>query len=97
MVELLHELAEGPDSPGTISFIGGDVHTAYVAEVALGERQKSRVFQIVCSPFRNPLEPRERRVVKLLALACRRHRRTGARACGRRPAARCRAGVSCRR
>ena len=36
MVELLHELAEGPDAPGTISFIGGDVHTAYVAEVALG-------------------------------------------------------------
>ena len=67
MVELLHELAEGPDSPGTISFIGGDVHTVYVAEVALGERQRSRVFQIVCSPFRNPLEPRERRVVKLLA------------------------------
>jgi hypothetical protein len=67
MIELLHELAEGPDSPGTISFIGGDVHTAYVAEVALGKRQSSRVFQIVCSPFRNPLEPRERRVVKLLA------------------------------
>jgi hypothetical protein len=67
MVELLHELAEGPDSPGTISFIGGDVHTAYVAEVDLGERQMSRVFQIVCSPFRNPLEPRERRVVKLFS------------------------------
>jgi hypothetical protein len=65
MVELLHELAEGPDSPGTISFIGGDVHTVYVAEVDIGERQESRVFQIVCSPFRNPLEPRERRAVKL--------------------------------
>ena len=38
MVELLHELAEGPDAPGTISFIGGDVHTAYVAEVELGEQ-----------------------------------------------------------
>ena len=67
MVELLHELAEGPDSPGTISFIGGDVHTVYVAEVDLGERQRSRVFQIVCSPFRNPLEPRERRAVKLFS------------------------------
>jgi PhoD-like phosphatase len=67
MTELLHELAEGPDAPGTISFIGGDVHTAYIAEVALGSRQRSRVFQIVCSPFRNPLEPRERRVIKLLA------------------------------
>jgi hypothetical protein len=67
MIELLHELAEGPDAPGTISFIGGDVHTAYVAEVAVGPRQESRVFQIVCSPFRNPLHPRERRVIRLLS------------------------------
>jgi hypothetical protein len=67
MIALLHELAEGPDAPGTISLIGGDVHTAYVAEVALGPRQESRVFQIVCSPFRNPLRPRERRVVKLFS------------------------------
>jgi hypothetical protein len=67
MIELLHELAEGPDAPGSISLIGGDVHTAYVAEVALGPRQKSPVFQIVCSPFRNPLRPRERRVVRLFS------------------------------
>jgi hypothetical protein len=67
MIDLLHELAEGPDSPGTISFIGGDVHTAYVAEVALGQRQESRVFQIVCSPFRNPLKAHERRVVKVFS------------------------------
>jgi hypothetical protein len=66
MIELLHELAEGPDAPGTITFIGGDVHTAYIAEVSLGPRQRSRVFQVVCSPFRNPLQPRERRVVRLL-------------------------------
>jgi hypothetical protein len=66
MIELLHELAEGGDAPGTISFIGGDVHTAYIAEVELGARQQSRVFQIVCSPFRNPLQPRERRVIKVL-------------------------------
>ena len=81
MVELLHELAEGPDAPGTISFIGGDVHTAYIAEVSLGDAQESRVFQIVCSPFRNPLQPRERRVVRLLAtrpaaVACRALART---------------------
>jgi hypothetical protein len=47
--------------------IGGDVHTAYVAEVSVGERQQSRVFQIVCSPFRNPLRRRERWMVRLLA------------------------------
>jgi hypothetical protein len=76
MIDLLHELAEGPDAPGTILIIGGDVHTAYIAEVALGERQESRISQIVCSPFRNPLETRERRVIRLLgtrpvALPCR--------------------------
>jgi hypothetical protein len=66
MIELLHELAEGPTAPATITFIGGDVHTAYIAEVHLGAHQQSRVFQIVCSPFRNPLQPRERRVIRLL-------------------------------
>jgi hypothetical protein len=66
MLELLRELAEGPDAPATITFIGGDVHTAYIAEVTLGERQQSRIFQIVCSPFRNPLEPRERRTIRVL-------------------------------
>jgi hypothetical protein len=66
MIELLHELAESPGAPGTITFIGGDVHTAYIAEVDLGARQQSRVFQIVCSPFRNPLQTRERRVIRFL-------------------------------
>ena len=66
MVELLHELAEGPDAPGTITFIGGDVHTAYIAEVTLGDDQQSRVFQIVCSPFRNPLRGPQRRAIHLM-------------------------------
>jgi hypothetical protein len=66
MLELLRELAEGPDAPGTITFIGGDVHTAYIAEVELGDRQRSRIFQVVCSPFRNPLAARERRTIRLL-------------------------------
>ncbi|MDX6664510.1 MAG: hypothetical protein QOG68_716, partial [Solirubrobacteraceae bacterium] len=55
-----------------------DVHTAYIAEVDLGvgERQRSRVFQIVCSPFRNPLAARERRVIRIFStraagVACR--------------------------
>jgi PhoD-like phosphatase len=66
MADLLRELAAAPDAPGTISLIGGDVHTAYIAEVTLGDGQESRVFQIVCSPFRNPLHPRERRTIRLL-------------------------------
>ena len=53
--------------PASVTLIGGDVHHAYVAEVSLGKRdpRRSRVHQVVCSPFRNPLTPGERRVVKL--------------------------------
>ena len=50
----------------TITLLGGDVHTAYVAEVTMGGRQASRNYQLVCSPFRHPLEQRERRVIRLL-------------------------------
>ena len=41
------------------------MHNSYLAEVDLGEGARSRVFQIVCSPFRNPLGPRERRIVRV--------------------------------
>src|SRR6185437_6352335 len=50
--------------PATIVLLGGDVHNAYVSEVTLGGGA-SRVFQIVCSPFRNPLSAKERRIVRL--------------------------------
>jgi hypothetical protein len=68
MLDVLRELA-GRDSgtaPGSIVLIGGDVHTAYIAEVELGGDQVSRVYQVVCSPFRNPLPPIQRRGVKLM-------------------------------
>jgi hypothetical protein len=55
----------GRTPPASIVLLGGDVHNSYLAEVDLGERASSRVFQIVCSPFRNPLVPRERRIVRL--------------------------------
>jgi hypothetical protein len=54
----------GP-APASILVLGGDVHSAYVLEVDLRIRDSAcRVFQIVCSPFRNPLSPKERRVVR---------------------------------
>ena len=65
-VELLRAVSRGFDGkpPATITVLGGDVHTAYVAEVALGtDAGTSRVYQIVCSPFRNPLSSLQRRVV----------------------------------
>lgn len=70
IVELLAERASsrGTDAPapGSILVLGGDVHTAYLAEVTLGEEQRSRVYQLVCSPFRKPLSAYERRTVRVL-------------------------------
>jgi hypothetical protein len=69
MIELLGALAARRDEglpPATITILGGDVHTGYVAEVLLGEGQASRVYQIVCSPFRHPLGPNERRAIRVL-------------------------------
>ena len=55
----------GGEPPATITILSGDVHTTYLAEVDLGEKAgPSRVYQVVCSPFRNPLKPFPRRVVK---------------------------------
>jgi hypothetical protein len=68
MVELTRDLATpgGDEPPGSITFIGGDVHTAYVAAVDMPDGAVSRVHQVVCSPFRNPLSRHERWVIRLL-------------------------------
>ena len=67
LVDLLRAVSggRGGDTPATITILSGDVHTTYIAEIDLGsEAGPSRVHQVVCSPFRNPLKPRERRVVR---------------------------------
>ena len=48
--------------PATIVTLGGDIHHAYVAEVAFRRDRdvRSPVWQAVCSPYRNPLDGRER-------------------------------------
>ena len=66
MVELLADLSTGPGAPSTITLIGGDVHTASIAEINVGDSQRSRIWQVVCSPFRNPLSAKERRVVRVM-------------------------------
>src|SRR6478735_9355241 len=64
--ELLRSISGRDESPATIVILSGDVHTSYVASVDLGpESGASRVHQVVCSPFRNPLSPSERRVVRM--------------------------------
>lgn len=49
------EVADGErgPSPLTVTFLSGDVHYSYLAEVERGSG--SRVLQAVCSPVRNPL------------------------------------------
>ncbi len=55
VAERVIEVASGRRgaAPGTITFLSGDVHNSYVAEV--DRRYESRIVQAVCSPIRNPL------------------------------------------
>ncbi|MGH2987628.1 MAG: alkaline phosphatase D family protein [Solirubrobacterales bacterium] len=55
----------GP-APASITVLSGDVHHAYLAEVAFKHSAgvSSAVHQAVCSPFRNALDDRERRVIE---------------------------------
>ncbi len=66
--ELLEEVGSGKRGkpPASIVILSGDVHHAYVCEVAFKRdaEMQSPVYQAVCSPYRNPLGPNERRVVR---------------------------------
>jgi hypothetical protein len=65
---LLEEVGSGKRGkpPATIAILSGDVHHAYLCEVGFKPEaeMKSRVVQAVCSPYRNPLDAKERRVVR---------------------------------
>ena len=71
MVRLIGEIGAGRRGkpPATIIAIGGDVHHAYLAEVAYppGANVQSAVYQAVCSPFRNALNAKERSVIRTAA------------------------------
>jgi PhoD-like phosphatase len=70
--DLLHEVASGKrgKTPASVIVLSGDVHHAYLCEVAFprsadgGSAERSAVYQAVCSPYRNPLDEKERRVVR---------------------------------
>jgi hypothetical protein len=68
---LVAHIGAGADGepPSTIVALSGDVHHAYLAEVEYPEDAgvRSRVYQAVCSPFRNPLDRHERAVMKAMA------------------------------
>jgi len=65
LAELVRAVAVGErgEAPGSVVALSGDVHNAYLAEVAFprGTGATSRVWQAVCSPYRNPLSAKERR------------------------------------
>jgi len=71
LVELTRAVGTGElgPAPASITVLGGDVHHAYLAEVAFprGSGIRSSVYQATCSPFRNPLARGERRVMRALA------------------------------
>jgi len=69
--DLLHEVSTGKrgKAPASIVVLSGDVHHAYLSEVAwpksAGDADgRAPVYQAVCSPYRNPLDEKERRVVR---------------------------------
>ena len=53
-------------APASIVALSGDVHHAYLAEVAFRRSAgvQSPVYQATCSPIRNPLNARERRLMR---------------------------------
>ena len=58
---------ERGEPPASIVTLSGDVHHAYLCEVGFrrGSGVRSAVWQAVCSPYRNPLDSREKRVIQI--------------------------------
>ena len=67
VVEMMRDVGTGERAPASIIALSGDVHHAYLAEVGFprGTGMRSAVYQATCSPFRNPLDGRERRGIRL--------------------------------
>ena len=68
LTTLIEEVASGRrgSPPASIVVLSGDVHHAYLAEIAFrsGTGIRSAAYQATCSPFRNPLDERERSVIR---------------------------------
>jgi hypothetical protein len=69
LTALLEEIGSGERGrpPASICILSGDVHHAYLAEVAFRRdaNVSSAVYQAVCSPFRKALGPHERLAVQI--------------------------------
>ncbi len=70
MIALMRDVGSGKNGrrpPATVLALAGDVHNAYLAEVAFRREAgvESAVYQAVCSPFRNALNAHERTTIRL--------------------------------
>jgi hypothetical protein len=67
--DIFEEIGSGRrgEPPASIVALSGDVHHAYLFEVGYpkGSGLKSTVWQAVCSPYRNPLEAKERQTIRI--------------------------------
>jgi hypothetical protein len=70
LADLVTDAATEPDAPSTVTFLSGDVHFSYAAKAHFpGESSAtSRIWQLVCSPMRNPLQRAVRNAVGFTAL-----------------------------
>ncbi|MEP7090054.1 MAG: alkaline phosphatase D family protein [Nocardioidaceae bacterium] len=72
VARMVTEVADGKRgaAPQTVTFLSGDVHHSYLAEVEReGWAGSSRIIQAVCSPIRNPLKRRMRFATAALSYA----------------------------
>jgi hypothetical protein len=67
LTELLRSVAAGERGapPASIAVLSGDVHHAYLAKAEFPSSTTSPVYQAVCSPMRNPLDKKERRIMNV--------------------------------
>jgi hypothetical protein len=68
LTELIGRVARGERGgrPGSVVVLSGDVHHAYLCEAAFrgSGDERAPVYQAVCSPYRNPLDEKERRIIR---------------------------------
>ena len=68
VMELVRATGTGANGtpPASIVALSGDVHHAYLAEVGFprGTGMRRTAYQATCSPFRNPLDGRERASIR---------------------------------
>ena len=69
LIALVTDVAAGRRgrAPASVVMLGGDVHQAYLETVGFpaGSGVQANVYQAVCSPFRNQLARRERRMLRI--------------------------------